>query len=407
MRNLPNEMGYHAFGDCVTRGISPRIWPSVLGILSCVLIASPAPAQPKTRNVLVVLSSNQYDPKYLDLLESTIRARVPGEVDFYTASLDYQRFADESYEESLAQTYRREYRNVRADVVVAMHVEALEFTEKYRGRMFPGVPIVFTGSAASELDGEKMPPGVTGVEAPVGLRETIDLALRLQPDTKAVAVIDAGHNFWWRVAHAELLRHESEVREIDILGPPSPGMLQRIAALPPHTVILFQLAPESSTDPAIKTDDVLALAAEHLPTYSAWPSLCLDHGCIGGAFPDSTENMRRTGELAARAVLGTRPEDIPIAKSPDTQVQVDWRAVRHWHIPESRLPPGSVILYRQPSLWDEHREFVIAAGAVIVVLLLLIIGLLWQRERKRKAEAVLGESEKRFRVMADTTPSLI
>jgi PAS domain S-box-containing protein len=38
---------------------------------------------------------------------------------------------------------------------------------------------------------------------------------------------------------------------------------------------------------------------------------------------------------------------------------------------------------------------------------LLIIGLLWQRARKRKAEAVLRESEKRFRVMADSTPSLI
>jgi PAS domain S-box-containing protein len=38
---------------------------------------------------------------------------------------------------------------------------------------------------------------------------------------------------------------------------------------------------------------------------------------------------------------------------------------------------------------------------------MLIIGLLWQRARRRKAQAVLRESEKRFRVMADTTPSLI
>jgi PAS domain S-box-containing protein len=45
--------------------------------------------------------------------------------------------------------------------------------------------------------------------------------------------------------------------------------------------------------------------------------------------------------------------------------------------------------------------------AVIAVLLLLIAGLLWERARKRKAEAVVRESEKRFRVMADTTPSLV
>jgi PAS domain S-box-containing protein len=44
---------------------------------------------------------------------------------------------------------------------------------------------------------------------------------------------------------------------------------------------------------------------------------------------------------------------------------------------------------------------------LVVAQSLLIAGLLWQRARKRKAEAVLRESEKRFRVMANTTPSLI
>src|SRR5690348_14623950 len=39
--------------------------------------------------------------------------------------------------------------------------------------------------------------------------------------------------------------------------------------------------------------------------------------------------------------------------------------------------------------------------------MLLIAGLLWQRARKRKAEAILRESEKRFRVITETTPALV
>ena len=66
-----------------------------------------------------------------------------------------------------------------------------------------------------------------------------------------------------------------------------------------------------------------------------------------------------------------------------------------------------MILYRPPSLWESYRRYVIATIVVIAVLLLLIIGLLWERARKRKAEAELRESEKRFRVMTDTTPSLV
>ena len=44
---------------------------------------------------------------------------------------------------------------------------------------------------------------------------------------------------------------------------------------------------------------------------------------------------------------------------------------------------------------------------VIVAQALLIAGLLWQRARKRKAEAVLRESEERFRLLANATPAMI
>jgi PAS domain S-box-containing protein len=104
---------------------------------------------------------------------------------------------------------------------------------------------------------------------------------------------------------------------------------------------------------------------------------------------------------------GERPEDIPVVNDSSFQMQVDWRALRRWHIPEAALPPGSVLLYREPTLWERDRKYIHAAIVLIVAQALLIIGLLWQRARKRKAEAFLRESEKRFRVMADTTPSLV
>ncbi len=383
------------------------MWWVVLGVLLCVLVLPAAAAKPNAKNVLVVFSALERESKFLDLFEPAMRARVPGPVNFYTAFLDYQRFEDESYRESLAETFRREYREVKPNVVIAGSIEALEFMMQYRDRIFPGVPIVFTAVAASELEGKKMAPGVTGVESSVGLRETIDLALRLHPDTNAVAVIDASRNFWWTIAHSELVRDRRKVREIDILGPPSTEMLESVAVLPPHTVILFQLAPESSTEPAIRAFDVLAMAAQHRPTYSAWPGLCLNYGCIGGAYADLAKEHLSTAVIAARVLSGERPENIPIVHDSDMQVRVDWRALQRWHIPESALPPGSVILYRPPSFWESYRRYVIAAIVVIAFLLLLIIGLLWERARKRRTEALLRESEKRFRVMADTTPSLV
>ena len=113
------------------------------------------------------------------------------------------------------------------------------------------------------------------------------------------------------------------------------------------------------------------------------------------------------GEIAARILSGERPENIPVVHATDLKFRVDWRALQRWHILESDLPPGSLVVNRPPSFWEQYRKYVTAAVIVIIAQFLWIAGLLWQRARKRKAEAVLRESEKRFRVMADTTPSLV
>jgi hypothetical protein len=139
----------------------------------------------------------------------------------------------------------------------------------------------------------------TGRAGSVGLGATIDLALRLHPDATTVAVIvDAPgipERHWVAATHSELLRYRDKVSEIDVMGLPSSKMLEQVAALPPHTVALFELVPRSSTEPAVGAFDVLAKLAPRVPTYSAWETLCLN-GCIGGAFQDWEKEARQTGE---------------------------------------------------------------------------------------------------------------
>ena len=382
-----------------------RVLLIIFGVLTSVFTCHAAGQQPSAKNVLVLYGVFTTEHPYLDAFESSIRARVPGPVTFYVALMDTPEGDQKSYQESLAETLRRQYAQVKLDLVVAIFTPGLRFAVQYRDKIFPGVPIVFTQITAGELDGQMRGPGVTGVAVPVDFRRTIDLALHLHPDTNAVAVIT---DWWWlAAAHSELLRYQDKVREIDIVGPPNSQLLERVAALPPHTVVLFQLGPSSSKLSPVTNWNVLGLASQRLPTYSPWPSLCLNRGGIGGAYPDHLKEDRWTAEIAARVLLGERVENIPIVNDSDVQVEVDWREIRRWHIPQSALPPGTVVLYREPSLWERGRRYFLTGILVIVVQALLIFGLLWQRARKRKAEAVLRESEKRFRVMADSTPSLI
>jgi PAS domain S-box-containing protein len=170
-------------------------------------------------------------------------------------------------------------------------------------------------------------------------------------------------------------------------------------------VILFHIAP-GSNGPDFGGWDLLSAITKRFPVYSAWIGDCIDHGCIGGSYGSQTPKVE-TAEIAARVLSGERADDIPVLNDHNLQAAVDWRELHRWHIPESALPSDSLVLYRQPTLWERDSKYIIPAIALIIVQAILIAALLWQRARKRKAEAVLRESEERFRVMADTTPSMV
>jgi PAS domain S-box-containing protein len=92
----------------------------------------------------------------------------------------------------------------------------------------------------------------------------------------------------------------------------------------------------------------------------------------------------------------------------------DWRALKRWGLKEKNLPPGSVVLNREPSIWETYQWYLIPGVSLILLQALLIAGLMRQHARRRTAEAelraaldVAQESEHRFRLVANTAPVMI
>jgi ABC-type uncharacterized transport system substrate-binding protein len=342
------------------RGIVAFLKVLAIGFLFFLSVAL-VPAQPSPKNVLVIFSYfNRAPNPLLNMVESVARARVPEKINFYVAYPEFRQVSDRGFQESQAETIRREYGEVKPDLVIVVSDPAYSFVLKYRDKMFPGVPILVTGIGSKRF-GEKKHSGLTGVVGDIGIEETIDLALRLQPDTSNVAVIaDDTDTLWLGVAHSALLRHQNKVKEIDVVGPPSAETLKRVATLPPYTVVLFQMFASETAEPVVGVFDVLDAAAGRLPVYSAWASLALGHGGVGGAYLDAGDQGQLSGEIVARVLNGESPDSIPVQHLSNLQIRVDSRQLKRWHIPESALPPGSVILYRPPSLWEQYRRYVIA-----------------------------------------------
>lgn len=378
-------------------GCSSLLWRKVVLLVLCSVSAfvPPVAAQTTLKNVLIL--SGGRGRVSINLMESSLRSHFAASVNFSIVDLDNPRFEQKSYRDNLAEALRAGYSSEHLDLVVAVMTTSLQFAVEYRDKVFPGAPIVFM-SNISPLP-EKMWPGVTGVESTSGVRETIDLALRLHPDAEAVAVITdvkQTDGDWFKEEQAELLHHRDKVREIDLVGPATADLLQRVATLPSHTVVLFQLYPQDANQPAFGAMDVLAAVAERFPIYSMLPHITVGHGGVGGASYDPTTDAVLAGELAARVLSGERVENISVVQNSKAVVSVDSRQLRRWNISESALPPGTRVLFREPNLWEQGRGYFLAGIAVIVIQSLLIFGLFWQRSLRRKAEIEQRKSEEKF-----------
>jgi len=109
--------------------------------------------------------------------------------ELYSEYLDSTRFPGEQQEELLRDYLREKYAKQKIDAVVATPDPALTFLLRYRSDLFPKSPIVFVAVKRPPREVLAAGPGLTGIIRANTHRKTLDLALKLQPDTQDVYVI--------------------------------------------------------------------------------------------------------------------------------------------------------------------------------------------------------------------------
>jgi signal transduction histidine kinase len=108
----------------------------------------------------------------------------------------------------------------------------------------------------------------------------------------------------------------------------------------------------------------------------------------------------RTAEVAARILRGTSPGDIKTPPQTLGKPEYDWRELRRWGVAAANLPPNSAVRFREPTLWEQYRWYIIAAGAFLGLQAILIVALLLNRRRLRRSHEDLKVSEERMSLAA-------
>jgi signal transduction histidine kinase len=247
-------------------------------------------------------------------------------------------------------------------------------------------------------------PNATGVLAHLDYSGSVQLALTLQPNLRHVFVVNGANG--GPTTELALLQEVSRQFQpfanrvtIEYLtGLPARDLERQVASLPQNSMIYYLSVSRDGAGenfhPLEYLDRLAAVA--NAPIY-CWVDSAIDHGVVGGSLKSQARETRAVGELAQRVLQGERADAIPVS-TPDLNVtEIDWRQMRRWGISASRVPAGTLVEFREPSIWDRYRVYVIGALVILLAQTALIAGLLLQRSRRRHAEEQLRGSESELR----------
>src|SRR5215207_3528535 len=262
------------------------------------------------------------------------------------------------------------------DLVMTVGGPAALFARRSRQQLFPGTPLLFGATDQRYLRGAALGENETAVAVVNDHAALIDDILRVLPETRQVFMV-TGSGAIGRFMRPELdsgfARFRGRVSFIWSDQLSLPEIVQRVASLPPHSAIVFQTFGSDAQGGSYPAEQVVASlhARANAPMFSA-QSPYLGRGVVGGSMMDIDDLARRTADVSTRILNGESPARLRLPPQLRGRRIYDWRELERWNIPENRLPPGSVVQYRRPSLWDEHRVTVVIVAVALVLESLLI-----------------------------------
>ena len=107
---------------------------------------------------------------------------------------------------------------------------------------------------------------------------------------------------------------------------------------------------------------------------------------VGGPMHSPAEGARPTAAAALRLLGGEKASGIKNTPIEFSAPKYDWRQLQRWNISESRLPPGSEILFREPTVWERYSWQIASIVAVLLIQAGFISVLLKEHRRRQFAE---------------------
>jgi PAS domain S-box-containing protein len=373
---------------------------------------SASAAEPK--RVLVVHSFGSVAPPFTThsiAFETELLEKMGERVDLDEVSLDMARYADPNLQEALVEYLQKRQSHWQPDLVVPIGSPAGVFVAQYRDRLFPETPILYTGMDRRRLPPDALEKNAAFIGENYDAPGFIEDILQIAPATKNIAVVIGAspvEQFWAAAFHKEFEPFANRINFIWLNDLSLDQMLERTQALPPDSYIFLILLLRDATGVTHNADEALQRihAVANAPINGIFQHQ-LGLGIVGGRLYQAELEGVESARIAVRILHGEPASSFPPKIVGPLSPRYDWRELKRWKINEKHLPPGSVVLFREPTVWDRYWAWITAGVSLCILQALLITGLVANLVKRHRAERSLAESEQRFQNAADIAPVMI
>jgi signal transduction histidine kinase len=358
-------------------------------VLACAGAA--AAGEPRPLPTVLTIHLGQPDHPSNVVLNATIpeglRSGSASPFEYFAEYLDSERVTGGDAGSALGNYIAEKYGHRRFDLVIAPADPPLQFVLEHRRDLFPDAAIVYSGVRPPGEELRITGHGLTGVLVHSAYAETMRLALDLHPDVRRVYVIaHSGNSATAEAVRTAFAEFSPGVTLTYLDSDTVPALLTAVKAIPAGSLIVYLWYSVDEPDHSVFPDAIARLVSQAatVPVYGT-SDFYIGTGVVGGVVRLTSETGHRIGELGRQILDGARARDLPI-ETARLVPTFDGRQLSRWGIDEARLPAGSQVSLRPPSLWRDYRGTVLAAVTAGVVQFGLIVGLLYQRRARRAAE---------------------
>lgn len=354
-------------------------------------------------NESTILSGHE-SRQWTDEIISSINSQFIASNKNINVKMEYMGLGEKSWPQYY-ELYKHSFSETQFDSVISLDDNAFNFLLKYGEKLFPNTPVVFSGVYTFNQSMMYKHPFFTGIVKSGDNQSTVNIALKLHPNTKQIFVIDDNKELMKSIV--PLYKDKIKIifsNENNILK-----VKEKIKNLPKDSIIYFDkvFKDDRGQDIPVQISTEFLFKDIKIPVYSTY-YIQLNRESVGGVITNGTDLGKEVAQLVLRILDGEKPSDIRVTEDSSHNYVFNYEKLKQFDINLKQLPKGSQIMNQPSKFYNiSKKQILYLIGSIIFIIMLAVTFVIINIYRRKLAERLLSDTESVLYTVMDSTPNII